>query len=179
MRVEAVVERHAPSWVGRSDVDRLDSRHYAARGSSPVTEGDRVLGANGDIVRRLISEAWSGQDLHLVDEDVAEDYLEHAPFGLVEGREGYREGVAMFSGAFAPVELDVHDVIEQGERVAARFTFRGRHTGEFLGVPPSGADVVVEGITIVRLEAGQVAEEWLATDLFGLMQQIGAIPQGD
>jgi steroid delta-isomerase-like uncharacterized protein len=137
------------------------------------------LGANGDIVRRLISEAWSGQDLHLVDEYVAEDYLEHAPFGLVEGREGYREGVAMFSGAFAPVELDVHDVIEQGERVAARFTFRGRHTGEFLGVPPSGADVVVEGITIVRLEAGQVAEEWLATDLFGLMQQIGAIPQGD
>jgi steroid delta-isomerase-like uncharacterized protein len=136
------------------------------------------VGSNGEIVRRLITEAWPGHNLDLVDEYVAEDYLEHAPFGLVEGRDGYREGVAMFAGPFAPVEIDVHDVIEQGDRVAARFTFRGRHTGEFMEVPPSGADIAVEGITIVRLEAGQVAEEWLAADLLGLMQQIGAT-QGD
>jgi steroid delta-isomerase-like uncharacterized protein len=134
------------------------------------------VGSNGDIVRQLIGEAWPGRNVELVDRYVAEDYLEHTPFGEVNGREGYRQGIAWLTGAFAPLELEVHDVIEQGDRVAARFTMRGRHSGEFMEIPPSGADIVVEGTTITRLEGGQVAEEWLATDLYGLMQQIGGIP---
>ncbi len=137
------------------------------------------MGANADIVRRLVSEAWPGLNLDLIEEHVAEDYLEHTPFGQVDGRDGYREGIALLTGGFSALQLEVHEVIEQGDHVAARFTLRGRHTGEYLDVPPSGADVVVEGITMTRLKAGQVAEEWLATDLFGLMQQIGGVSPGD
>lgn len=135
------------------------------------------MGRNADAIRRLISEAWTGQDLALVDELVADDYLEHAPFGEVIGVHGYREGIEMFVGAFGPVELTVDDLIESDDRVAARFTFRGRHVAEFMGVPPSGATVAMEGITITRFEAGKVAEEWLSIDLLGLMRQIGAVPE--
>ncbi|HVM29770.1 MAG TPA: ester cyclase [Candidatus Limnocylindrales bacterium] len=137
------------------------------------------MGNNAEIVRRLISEAWPGDNLDLLDAHVAEEYLEHAPFGQVVGREGYREGIALFNGAFSGLRLEVHEVIEQGDHVAARFTFRGRHAGEFMDIPPSGRDVVMEGITMTRLEAGQVVEEWLAIDLLGLMQQMQGASAGD
>lgn len=51
------------------------------------------MGQNADTIRRLISEAWTGQHVDLVDELVAESYLEHAPFGDVIGIAGYREGI--------------------------------------------------------------------------------------
>lgn len=134
------------------------------------------MGSNADAIRRLITEAWTGQDTDLVDELVATTYHEHAPFGDVIGHEGYREGIDMFGAAFGPVRLELHEVIEQADRVAARFTFRGHHGGDFMGVPPSGVDVSMDGISITRFEAGKVVEEWLQIDLLGLMQQIGAVP---
>lgn len=82
----------------------------------------------------------------------------------------------MFVGAYGTVELTVDDLPESGDRVAARFTFRGRHVAEFMGVPPSNASVSMEGITITRFEGGKVAEEWLSIDVLGLMRPIGAIP---
>jgi steroid delta-isomerase-like uncharacterized protein len=133
------------------------------------------VGANGTVVRRLITEAWTGQNVGLVDELVAEEYLEHAPFGEVVGREGYRDGIAMFRAAFADIALTVHDLIEQNDRVAARFTFRARHEGEFFGAPASNADVSMDGITIARLDDGRVIEEWLSVDMLRLMRQIGAV----
>ncbi len=53
---------------------------------------------------------------------------------------------------------------------------RGRHTGDLLGVPPSGKPFTLQGIDIVRVQGGKIAETWHLEDILGLLQQIGAIP---
>jgi predicted ester cyclase len=46
-----------------------------------------------------------------------------------------------------------------------------------MGTPASGKEVQLTGISIYRIEEGKIAQEWTVEDQFGLMQQIGAIPE--
>jgi predicted ester cyclase len=45
-----------------------------------------------------------------------------------------------------------------------------------MGIPPTGKQVKVSGITIDRLEGGKIVEEWGSFDQLGMLQQIGVIP---
>ena len=83
----------------------------------------------------------------------------------------------MYRGAFPDAQIIIEDQLAEGDMVATRWTARGTHQGELLGVPPSGNRVEVAGMTISRAEGGKIAEEWNNYDALGLMQQIGAIPE--
>ena len=61
--------------------------------------------------------------------------------------------------------------------MTVRWVSRGTHLGEMMGIPPSNNKIEVMGISIFRMAAGQVAEEWEGFDTLGMMQQIGAIPK--
>ncbi|GAA2586012.1 hypothetical protein GCM10010304_31300 [Streptomyces roseoviolaceus] len=64
----------------------------------------------------------------------------------------------------------------QGDRVCTRWTFHGRHKGDFLGIPPTGKDVTMTGTTVHRCTPdGKIAEGWWEYDRLGLMQQLGAL----
>jgi predicted ester cyclase len=57
-----------------------------------------------------------------------------------------------------------------------RFTMSGRHVGEFMGVPPTGRDVALPGITILRFSGDRVVERFSQADMLGLLVQLGAVP---
>ena len=65
----------------------------------------------------------------------------------------------------------------EGNMVATRWTGRGTHTGELMGIPPTGKQVTVVGITISRVEDGKVVEEWTNWDTLGMLQQLGVVPE--
>ncbi len=60
--------------------------------------------------------------------------------------------------------------------VTKRWTAKGTHKGEFMGVPASGNRIDVNGISINRIQDGKLAETWGVMDTFTLMSQIGAVP---
>ena len=60
--------------------------------------------------------------------------------------------------------------------MVTRFTSRGTHQGEFVGIPPTGNQITVEGISIDRVVGGKSAESWTINDVMGMMQQLGVIP---
>jgi predicted ester cyclase len=68
------------------------------------------------------------------------------------------------------------DQIAEGGWGVHRLTCRGTHRGDFMGVPPSGANVVVSGININRISGGKIGESWGVIDMLSLLRQIGAIP---
>ncbi len=72
--------------------------------------------------------------------------------------------------------MTIEDVIASGDQVVTRWTARGTHQGELQGIPPTGKQVTVTGMTLARIENGQIVEEWNNFDQLGMMQQIGAIP---
>ncbi|MBI4581940.1 MAG: ester cyclase [Planctomycetes bacterium] len=79
-------------------------------------------------------------------------------------------------GISAPADRFREDQIAEGDKVATRYTGTWTHRGEFMGIPPTGKDVTVTRIEILRIADGKFVEHWESFDQLGLLQQLGAIP---
>ena len=62
------------------------------------------------------------------------------------------------------------------EWVCARGRYKGKHTGEFMGVPATGKSVEFSWIDLQRVVNGKIVEEFLELNPASIMQQIGATP---
>ena len=129
---------------------------------------------NKDIVRRQwYQELWDNWNLSTADELLTDDYRLHLPGSPQPlDRATARQVVAMFSVSFPDLKHTVHEMIGEGDTVAARWTVRGTHRGDFQGVAPTGNTVVVDGVTVHHLVNGRVSETWLCFDTTNLMQQL-------
>lgn len=129
------------------------------------------------IVRRFVDDYQTQNDRVAFDELLARDVIDHSrPDGIEPGADGVRQQFDGFRAAFADFRAVIHDQVAEGDKVVTRKTFHGRHTGEFNGIPPTGREVTIEVIDIVRVENGQIVEHWNVVDRLGLLSQLGAIP---
>ncbi len=127
---------------------------------------------------RRYYEALSQRDYARFDEIFAPTYVYHAP-GLpdpVAGPEAFKQLVSGYVAAFPDVQPAIEDLIAEGDKVVARLTYRGTHQGEFQGIAPTGKQISMSSIDIVRIADGKIVEEWESPDNLGLLQQLGVIP---
>jgi predicted ester cyclase len=103
--------------------------------------------------------------------DVVTHYGSQALHGLDE-LVGTLQGFA----AFSDMRTTIKDLIVDGDRVGARYLTQGKHTGDFLGVPASGAQVAFGAAGVNRIAGGLIVESWTVDDFSALMRQIGALP---
>ena len=141
--------------------------------------GAAAVSANKEIVRRAVEGVWRDRNLAIVDELIALDYVGHDPTQPepIQGPKGYREFVAIYQSAFEDATVTIDDQVAEGDQVVTRWTGRGTHTGELMGIAPTGKGVTVSGITISRIAGGKIAEEWELMDALGMFVQLGAVPQ--
>jgi steroid delta-isomerase-like uncharacterized protein len=135
---------------------------------------------NKRISRRVAEEAFSRGDLDVIDELVADNFVNHDPTlppDLPPGREGFKELVNFYRSAFPDAQVTVENQIAEGDKVATRWTGRGTHQGDFAGLPATGKQATITGITIDRIEGGRIVESWNEANQLGLLQQLGAIPE--
>jgi steroid delta-isomerase-like uncharacterized protein len=132
---------------------------------------------NKKIVRRVFEEPWKG-NLAVVDELVASNYIGYDPAvpEPLRGPAGVKEFISTYREAFPDARITVEQQLAEGNLVATRWSGRGTHEGELMGIEPTGTQVTVSGLTISRLEGGKIVEEFLNWDTLGMMQQLGAIP---
>ena len=71
----------------------------------------------------------------------------------------------------------IEDIIAEGDKVVAHWRSRATHQGNYMDIPPTGNRIEFTGISVYRIEEGKIAQSWTVEDQFGLMQQIGAIPE--
>jgi steroid delta-isomerase-like uncharacterized protein len=134
---------------------------------------------NKALARRWAEEVMNQRNLDAVDEIYASDFVGHDPAMPedMRGVEGAREFYGMYQSAFPGAQITIEDQLAEGDKVVTRWTGRGTHQGELLGVAPSGNRVEVTGVTISRIKGGKVVEEWDNHDAMGMMQAISAIPE--
>src|SRR5262249_44613941 len=82
----------------------------------------------------------------------------------------------LVSAAAPDQGFEILDLIAEGDKVAARVTWRGTFEGRFIGIQGTGKPFAVQHIHIFRLRDGKIAEHWAVRDDLGMMQQTGAIP---
>lgn len=133
---------------------------------------------NKAIVRRFVEEVQNGGNIDAVDELCSPEFVNHtAPPGVLPDCEGVKMVTAMFRRVFPDSYITVEDMVAEGDKVATRKAFRGTHRGEFMGVPPTGREVSISLIEIVRVVGGRVVEHWAVGDNLGMMRQLGVPAQ--
>jgi len=75
--------------------------------------------------------------------------------------------------AFEGWNAQVTESVAAGDLVATRMEVTGRHVGDFLGIPASGAPIRISEIGIRRFRDGRMVEGWWMADEIGLLRQIG------
>jgi steroid delta-isomerase-like uncharacterized protein len=126
-------------------------------------------------VRRVYEEVFEKHNLAIVDELYAPDFVYHSPGHPDFDREGLKQGLGSYVNAFPNAQMTIEDMFAAGDRVAVRFTARGTHQGEFLGVPPTGKEITITSILIHRLAGGKMVEDWEWEDQFGVRRQLGLV----
>jgi predicted ester cyclase len=121
--------------------------------------------ANKEVVRKLYEIANSGDLAGLT--QVAGTELAAT---LTRGIQRVRNG-------FSDARWELHDLTAEADRVVARWSRTGTHTGSYRGVEASGKRVVFSGFRMFRMEDGKAVETIHAEDTFGMLKQMGAIEE--
>ena len=115
------------------------------------------------------------QNVEMMGELMADDYVWHLRSGDVIGFENVRTRFAALFKAFPDFQLVPVDTVSDGKKLVVRWNVSGTHLGEFLGVSPTGNRIAFPTISIDRISNGQFAEGWEVTDELGLRKQLGFI----
>ncbi len=134
---------------------------------------------NKALVRRFYEEVLNNGNFDVVDELSAADFVDHnPPPGVGAGLEGVKQAIGMYRSAFPDLKIEVEEQVAEGNLVVSRLSGSGTHTGEFMGIPPTGRRT--EGVTtfdMIRIVDGKAVERWGVVDQASLMMQLGVMPQ--
>jgi predicted ester cyclase len=134
------------------------------------------LEENKAVVRRWHDEFQNKGNVDVIDELIDAKCVLHIDPQPTDVREHWKQGHATFRAAFSDAHLTNEDMIAEGDKVVTRWTWRVKHTGEWMGIAPTGKQVEITGISIHRIAGGKIVEDWASADELGMMQQLGAIP---
>lgn len=131
---------------------------------------------NKTLMHRWFEEVWNKKNPNAVDELLAPGALLYglgdSPMQPVKGPEEFKVFWKRFVEAFPDIQVAVESTISEGDKVAARCSVRGTHSGNGLGVPPTGKRINITGVAIAGFKDGQVVEGWNNFDFFALYQQL-------
>lgn len=128
------------------------------------------------VSRHEIEEMWnSSGDLDAMNEYVAEDIDYHAPRMDLHGMDEYRKAAEEARTVLSDFETTVEDVIASDDKVAIRYTMRGTHSGEAMGIEPTNEQIEMTGMFFDRIEDGKIRERYESPDELGMLTQMGAV----
>ena len=132
-----------------------------------------------ELTRRTWEEILPSGDMEALAAVIHPDCINHdLPPGATQGVEGVLKTIGWLHRAFSDQSYEVHRLVGEGDTVVVDATLHARHTGEFVGIPPTGREISLRSIHIIRYVDGQEAETWALSDRLGLLQQLGAAPSG-
>jgi len=131
--------------------------------------------------RKSPVERWvaaiNNDDLAALAGIVAMAFVDHHPLpGQAGGLVGLKQMYATLRTAFPDWQIVVEGMLVEGDTVAVHSTWRGTHQGEFLSIPPTGAQFTVPAMDVLRIADDKIVERWGVVDLFGMVQQLGILP---
>jgi steroid delta-isomerase-like uncharacterized protein len=130
------------------------------------------------MARRFNDEVMSQGNLDVIDELVADDFVDHqVPPGVTPDREGLRSMMAMFRDAFPDLKVETLAVALDGDELWVHSRATGTHRGEFMGIPATGKAVSFAMMDRVRVRDGKAVEHWGVSEDLGMMTQLGVVPE--
>jgi predicted ester cyclase len=132
---------------------------------------------SADVLARSFVGIFVGANSTGADDEVlAEDFVAYLPYNRhsVRGRENFEAEMKDFRSAFTHFKCDIDEVIDDGVRVAVRWTWSGTHTGNLLGIAPTHRKIEFSETHLLRISGGRIAEDHVSSNLLDLLHQLGA-----
>jgi predicted ester cyclase len=145
----------------------------------PSAAGVVAMSEDNKALVRSMFERADRSDISLVDEILAPGYVDHDPppfQGPATGAEGARNAFETATKIFSDWSHEIVQQFSDGDYVITRLVGRGKHTGDFMGIPATGNAVEMRGIAIHRVVDGKIVEHWGEVDGLGMMMQLGVVP---
>ncbi|RZJ69143.1 ester cyclase [Flavobacterium sp.] len=95
----------------------------------------------------------------------------------IKGIEAFKAYYNNYLVGFSDVKFTIIDAYGQDDRIVKHWRFEGKHTGLFFGIPATGKSVDIEGVTLVKMKNGKIAQEQDFVDNLEFMNQLGIIPK--
>ena len=115
-------------------------------------------------------------NLDMFDTHFASNYVNKTVTSTVNGPAEGKEYFRAFITGFSDIEFVVDEVFGVDDRIVKRWTFNATHTDEFGGIPATGNNISLKGVTVARIVDGKIVEEFDYMDDLGFLQQLGVIP---
>jgi predicted ester cyclase len=131
---------------------------------------------NKALIHRVNEEGLNQHNPALVDEVCAPNFVFHNGSRTIQGLPAYKRYLAPFFSAFPDAHFTTEAMVAEGDTVAVRRTFRGTHKGSLMGLPPTGRQVTISDMAMLRVANGKFVEAWNNIDELGLLRQLRVIP---
>ena len=126
-----------------------------------LTATDTAAGKR--LVRRLVDEVVNAGDLRVLEEIYTEPMARAA-----------RCWIEPFRSSFPDFEMEIVQLLAEGDTVAARFRCSGTHLGEWRGHPASGRRFErVDEVYFFEVRDGRLARAWGLEDTLARSRQLG------
>ena len=132
-----------------------------------------------------IVQGWTREGRNNIDPDAMEhyfsdDFVGHDPYQpVVVGKSQVRDFHQGISSVFPDIEVRNDDSVEQDDMVCCRYTAKGTHSQDFMGIKPSGRSVTFAIMATWRIRDGKITDVWQNWDALGMHHQmLGDLPQG-
>jgi 8-hydroxy-5-deazaflavin:NADPH oxidoreductase len=153
----------------------LMSSNIALRLMNPAGASELVKIA--DVLARSFVGTFAGANGSSAGESVlAEDFVAYLPYSHnpIRGRERFEDWMKQFRSAFSNFQCDIDELIDDGMRVAVRWTWSGTHTGKLLGIAPTHRKIEFTETHLLRISGGRIAEDHVSANLLDLLDQLRA-----
>ena len=129
---------------------------------------------------KMYSDTWdeiiNKGNLDLINEDnfTSDITMIYSPENVF-GIEDFKNYYSNFVTGFSDIEFTIKNIFGQDDNIVKHWHFKGTHSGEFFGIPPTGKSIDIEGTTLVKMKDGKIAQEQDFMDNAIFMQQLGLV----
>ena len=145
--------------------------------SAPEIRKADPLEANINLYSRVWDDIMNKGKLEMFnDSNFVKDVVMHASPADVVGIDSMKAFYANYLTGFSNIEFTIKDIFGQGDKLIKHWNFKGTHSGDFFGIPATGKAVSLDGVTLVKMSGGKIAEEQDFFDNLDFLTQLGLMP---
>ena len=136
------------------------------------------MAKSSDLIRRWFDEIWNQGREQTIDDLCAKEAVGHGQTldgSDFVGSEHFSQFWHNFRSAFTSIRVEIHRTLEEGDLAIAQWTLTAKHTGNFLGIAPTGKAITATGMSIQRFAGGKIVEAWDNWDQLAVMTQLGVV----
>jgi steroid delta-isomerase-like uncharacterized protein len=135
-----------------------------------------ALEQHATIVRNYVEAIWNEQNVDRLDEFMNENAVFHSNLADLRGLASIKKHIQKFIDSFSDLSVEILDTIVQNNKLASRWKVTGTCETNFFGISVKKQNVNYEGISFFHFANNKIQECWVSADSYGLLTQIGAVP---